>query len=120
MVKKTTHINILKEKTTPYIYCGRGRGEKNDPFKCHVGEYGWLGNPVVIGQECRFCHQIHSDGGSTLPCYEKYLQDRLMNDQKFSIRFYETLQGKTLGCFCAPKPCHCQIMIKFLDAPKKS
>lgn len=108
---KTIAVNIYKEKCD--IYCGRGRGSKNDPRNCRVGENGWLGNPISIGKTCPVCNLVHNDGGGTLSCYEVYLRKRLMND-KFNLEF-KKIKGKKLGCFCKPKPCHVDIIIKVLN-----
>ncbi|MFQ5351650.1 MAG: DUF4326 domain-containing protein, partial [Candidatus Binatia bacterium] len=97
-------VNLRKE---PYdVYIGRaGRGES-----------GLFGNPVVIGRRCPFCAEVHHDGGSTLPCYRRYLAKRTATDQyflqelwKLVVRVQET-GNLTLGCFCKPKPCHGDVL----------
>lgn len=37
-----------------------------------------------------------------------------MNDAEYRRRVHE-LQGKTLGCFCKPHPCHGDIIKEYLD-----
>ena len=81
---KTTNCNLYKEKYD--VYCGRGKGKFNDPIECTPGDYGWLGNPVSIGKQCPMCNHIHSDNGSTLPCYKQYLLRRL--EKEISNSFY--------------------------------
>lgn len=105
----TSNCNIKVEKAD--VYCGRGNlGEV--PWS--VGERGWLGNPSIINCKCFVCGEVHKDGGSTLPCYEQYLKNRLEVDVQFKDAFYK-LKDKKLGCFCKPKPCHTDVMIKYLD-----
>ena len=43
--------------------------------------------------------------------YENYIRNnsKLMND-------LEELRGKTLGCWCAPGPCHGDVLIKLLNS----
>lgn len=109
---KTTNCNIYKEKCD--IYCGRGKGNKNNPLNCLPGEEGWLGNPVIINTICPICQEKHVDGGSTLPCFELYLSQRI-KDSAFCSEL-KKLKGKKLGCFCKPKPCHTDILIKIIDS----
>lgn len=110
---KTSNGHI-KEMKPGDVYCGRGKGFYRNPMNCSVGNEGWLGNPIAIGEECIICKKKHLNGGSTLPCYEIYLLNRLHNDALFRTLFYG-LKGKKLICFCKPKPCHTDIMIKYLD-----
>jgi hypothetical protein len=114
---KTSNCNIIHDKNFD-IYCGRGRGEKNNPLSCKEGEYGWLGNPVVIGKPCRSCSKIHEYAIDTLECYREYLMNRL-----FEPNFYKEflkLDGKKLGCFCKPDPCHTDVIIKVLEEIKEN
>jgi hypothetical protein len=105
---KTSNSNVRFEKYD--IYCGRA---KNGGVPKKIGKHGWLGNPIKINEECIICKKIHKESGETLPCYEKYLKFRL-NDDTFKKEFIK-LKGKCLGCFCKPKPCHTDIMIKYLE-----
>ena len=70
-MSKTIAVNIYKDKFD--VYCGRGKGLKNNPLNCKVGEYGWLGNPISLNKKCIVCKKIHIESGSSLKCYEKYL-----------------------------------------------
>lgn len=111
----TTNVNIKVFKGQS-VYCGRGRGDKINPNNCAIGERGWLGNPVVIGRECPECGSFHNDGGSTLKCYEQYLIRRL-KEPSFKEEFMK-LEGKVLGCFCKPSPCHTDVIIRVLQQLK--
>lgn len=105
---ETTNCNIYKENCD--VYCGRPSNEWKDPLRCRPDEDGYFGNPIVIKKECPQCGDIHINGGDTLPCYEKYLTNRLEKDLIF-LNEFRKLRGKKLGCFCKPKPCHTDIMI---------
>jgi hypothetical protein len=80
-----------------YVYIGR-------PGK---GLFGPWGNPIAHGRPCRVCMRVHESPGSTLPCYRSFLHSVLESPQgdqfKANVR---GLSGRTLACFCAPKPCH--------------
>lgn len=94
------------------VYIGRG------PDSCHMLNTappirGWLGNPVKIGRECPWCGNIHRTGGSTLPCYEELLW-RKMRGSIFLPHLID-LHGKDLVCWCKPKPCHGDILVKAIE-----
>jgi hypothetical protein len=46
--------------------------------------------------------------------YEEYFYSRIETDDYF-LKEVLKLEGKTLGCFCHPKPCHGQVIIDFLN-----
>lgn len=84
-LNKTVSCNLLKDKNFD-VYCGRGKGSKNDPFSCKIGESGWLGNPVAIGKKCPMCFKTHFKAIDTLRCYNSYLLSRL-EDAEFKKAF---------------------------------
>ena len=94
-------VNLKKESYTVYI----GRAGH--------GEDGYWGNPVKLNSRCILCSEIHATNSSTLPCYEKYLRQKLKASTIFRERFYDYLKkDDVLGCFCKPDACHGDIMIK--------
>lgn len=115
----TTTVIHIRDSKPDSVYIGRpGKKAPNAIF----------GNPVAKGQICSVCRQTHETNGSTLPCYEHYLRNRLQDDADFNQKFYE-LKGKELACFCvskdtptSPEPnqmiCHGQVMARYLDGPK--
>ena len=44
--------------------------------------------------------------------YEKYIREKIEKDPTFDI---ETLRGKNLGCWCAPDPCHGDVLKRILE-----
>lgn len=97
----TTVINIKNApvdwKDDPqYVYIGRGGH----------GHEGYFGNPFPL--------KSGKKRGSTLDKYKVYLQRRITMDREFEQRLRE-LKGKTLVCFCHPKPCHGDIMAHYID-----
>ena len=90
----TRVVNIRQEDYDVYI--GRaGRGMD-----------GYFGNPFRI--------EPGMARGDTLKKYREYFYDRLRTDIEFRNRIH-ALQGKTLGCFCKPYPCHGDIIKEYLD-----
>lgn len=99
----------------PWIYIGRGNGGRGDMTNTPLGFNGWLGNPVHIGQRCPVCQDIHVSGGSTLDCYRVLLDRKRQNTPGFDDRLHE-LKGFQLVCFCAPKPCHGDVLAQLIDS----
>jgi len=81
----TTVVNIKKEGCDVYI----GRGSI------------W-GNPFTIGKE-----------GTREEVIQKYL-DWIMKKPKL-LEQLETLKGKRLGCWCAPKLCHGDVLVALIE-----
>lgn len=102
-MRKTLVVNLRRSHYDVYI----GRAGK--------GQSGYFGNPVAVGRDCPICDEIHDTGEETLPCYEIYLQARLVADPEFKQRV-DKLRGKTLGCFCKPKPCHGDVLASYVDS----
>lgn len=92
---------------------------RKEPFEAYVGrpgkgQDGYYGNPIRMNDVCFLCQEIHTDGGSTIPCFRVYFMYRLENDVEFRDRVL-ALKDKTLGCFCKPKPCHGDVIAEWLD-----
>lgn len=79
------------------------------------GHNGYFGNPFRKHVTCSNCLQVHQTAGDTLPCFESYFLKRIQSDSKFRQSVL-ALRGKTLGCFCAPLPCHGTVIAKWVDS----
>ena len=78
------------------------------------GESGTFGNPIERGKPCSECGKRHFDNASIVRCYEIFLTEKLEVDVEFREKV-RGLAGKTLGCFCNPKPCHGDVLARFAD-----
>lgn len=92
---------------------------RRDPYDVYVGRAGhghngYFGNPCAAGRTCVVCGGVHDAGGDTLVCFERYFDERIARDPEFKDRVLD-LAGKTLGCFCKPKPCHGDIIAAWID-----
>ena len=96
--KEKTVVNIRSEPYTVYI--GR-RGRGHD---------GYFGNPFSIGQTCSRCGEQHQRGG-TIRCFEEYARERIAQDPECRKRV-AALVGETLGCFCKPRDCHGDVLVR--------
>jgi hypothetical protein len=79
------------------------------PFDVYIGRGSMFGNPYVMGKD--------GDREEVIKLYEEYFYKRIAEDEEFK-RAVCQLKGKTLGCFCKPKSCHGDIIVKFLDEEK--
>jgi len=86
-MEKPKVINL--QTGQPYdVYIGRaGKGQD-----------GYFGNPVREGTR-----KQKLDG------FKEYALNRVLEDEEFRERV-KSLEGKTLGCFCKPLPCHGDIL----------
>jgi hypothetical protein len=87
---------------------------RKSSYDVYIGRPSIYGNPVIIGKKCQYCDIVHSDAGSTLQCYRDYFYSKIENDENFR-KSLEDIKGKTLGCFCKPKPCHGDIICEYLN-----
>ena len=88
-------VNIRAE---PYdVYCGRGRGGT---------ETKW-GNPFKQGSQ-----------DQNVRDFEAYLRYCIRTGE-FTPKDLQELEGKRLGCFCKPKPCHADIIADAVNNPEE-
>lgn len=84
---KTTVLNIYYEK----------------PYDIYIGRPSPWGNPFVIGRD-----------GTRAEVVEKY-RKYIKSAPRLLARLPE-LKGKRLGCFCAPRPCHGDVLVELVEA----
>lgn len=91
-MKETTVVNI--KHTNDYdVYIGRsGKGQN-----------GYFGNP--------FKNLSRSE---SIKAFKDYAIERINDDPEFRENV-KNLYGKTLGCFCKPKACHGDILVKLAE-----
>ncbi len=76
---------------------------KYEKYDVYIGRPGPWGNPFSIGQD-----------GSRKEVIEKY-RNWILKKPKLLAKLGE-LRGKTLGCWCAPKACHGDVLIELINA----
>jgi hypothetical protein len=88
---KTTVVNIHKKQ----------------PFDVYIGRPGKWGNPFLIG--------VDGPREEILRKYERWFssQPDLVEEARAKLK------GKRLGCFCAPLPCHGDIIARIIDEKVK-
>ena len=69
--------------------------------RVYVGRLSKWGNPFRMGVD-----------GTREEVIEKYREWLLGNDRL--MRDLEELRGKDLACWCAPKPCHADVLLELV------
>jgi len=78
-----------------------GENKRKEPYDVYIGRGSKWGNPYYIGRD--------GTREQVIKKYRKYLlASPLMDD-------LHELKGKVLGCFCAPKPCHGDILAELAN-----
>lgn len=75
---------------------------RNCPHDVYIGRPSKWGNPFEIGKD--------GTRSEVIVKYEEWLRsnEELLNE-------IEELRGKTLGCWCKPKSCHGDVIVKILN-----
>jgi hypothetical protein len=93
----TNRAKLSQEAMTEIAAVTRVVHCKREPFDVYIGRPSVWGNPFVIG--------VH---GSRSEVIEKYRAYILASSALLAELSY--LRGKTLGCYCAPKACHGDVL----------
>ena len=74
-------------------------------YDVYIGRGSIWGNPFVM--------QNNSDAERhrVIGLYKEYLKQQIRNGE-ITIDNLKALNGKKLGCFCAPKACHGDVIIQ--------
>jgi hypothetical protein len=85
------------------VYIGRGK----DP---HTREWGEWGNPFSHRESAS---AMVTKANSVEEAIERYKADlwKRLRDGRLSVGKLAALKGKTLGCWCAPGPCHGEVLV---------
>ena len=88
-------MSVVHCKREPYdTYIGRGRCPRS-------GKPGRWGNPYRIGRD--------GDRGEVIERYRRWLWAEI-EAGRIDPAELAALRGKTLGCWCAPEPCHGEVL----------
>lgn len=81
---------------TRVVHCRR------EPYDVYIGRPSRFGNPFRIGRD--------GSRGEVVAKYEEWL-----TSQPELMAALPELAGKTLGCWCSPKPCHGDVLARLAD-----
>jgi hypothetical protein len=90
-------MSIVHCKKEPYdVYIGRGRDPRS-------GEPGRWGNPFRTGRD--------GSREEVIARYAEWLGDEV-DAERISLAEPAARDGRTLGCWCAPEPCHGNVLVR--------
>ena len=72
----------------------------------YIGRPSMFGNPFAMRDE--------SQRNDVVEKFKKYFFKRLKSDSKFAIAV-DSLKGKKIGCYCAPRRCHGHVIAQYLN-----
>jgi hypothetical protein len=75
---------------------------KSCPHDVYIGRPSKWGNPFQLG--------VDGTRAEVIAKYEAWLRS-----QPDLLRELYELRGKTLACWCKPKPCHGDVLVKLLN-----
>jgi hypothetical protein len=73
----------------------------------YIGRGSKWGNPFRIGPD--------GDRGAVIARYERWLAD-----QRHLLRALDELCGRDLVCFCAPRLCHGDLLLRLANATREA
>jgi Domain of unknown function (DUF4326) len=78
------------------------------------GSYVYIGRPSRFGNPFRLSDPTDDrERDRVIVRYAEYFQTRIARDLEFR-RAVESLRGRDLGCWCAPRRCHGEIILAWL------
>lgn len=77
------------------------------PTAIYIGRGSPGGNPFRIGAD--------GDRPAVIAKYEAWLRD-----QPNLLKRLDDLRGRSLVCFCAPKPCHGDLLLRLANANREA
>jgi hypothetical protein len=83
--------------------------KQHEPYDIFIGRGSIFGNPFEIG--------IDGDREQVIKRYQHWF-NMLTRDEAFVDQVLR-LEGKTLGCFCVPQPCHGEVIVEWLKWYRK-
>ena len=86
---------------------------KKEPFDVYIGRGSKWGNPYSH-KEGTLAEEVVDSRSEAVKKYEEYL---LSNDELMAS--LPELKGKILGCWCKPKSCHGDILLKYANGPSQ-
>ena len=89
----------LWEVTTRVVHC------KREPYDVYIGRPGKWGNPFTIGPD--------GTREEVIIKYEAYIRSK-----PELLAALPELKDKVLGCWCAPKACHGDVLMRLVSELK--
>jgi hypothetical protein len=83
--------------------------------KAPKGTFKYVGRPSLFGNPFNLVDASSAtERQSVIDSFAQYFHDRVESDQEFKQAVL-SLKGSDLGCWCAPKPCHADVLLRWLE-----
>lgn len=102
-MEKLPKVVKLKRKNGKIIqdctfYCGR-----------QISRGGWNLKESIFANP----YTLKTHGDQAINLYRQYLKKKIIDDPEKWVIAILDLRGHTLGCWCAPSPCHGDVLVEF-------
>ncbi len=74
---------------------------KRTPYDVYIGRPSKWGNPFVLGRD--------GNRDEVIALFEAWIKT-----QPHLLAALPELRGKVLGCWCSPKPCHGDVLVRLV------
>ena len=85
--------------------------KKDSEYDVYIGRNTMVnskwGNPYKVG--------IHYPRGKCIKKFEGALLVKILRTKEVTYEDLLSLSGKVLGCFCKPKPCHGDVIARYVE-----
>jgi hypothetical protein len=98
----TSVVNVRRDDCDVYI--GRAVSRAGNPRYRRASIFA---NPFRVGRDAASSEEV-------LELYEAHLRRKLAEDPRLRLDLLD-LDGKSLGCWCAPDPCHGHVLLRLID-----
>lgn len=88
-----------------------------EPFDVYIGRGSKWGNPYSHLDNTKAEHRV-ATVEEAIDGYRMQLMHQIATLQITTQDLLE-LEGKTLGCFCKPKPCHGDVIVELIEWVKR-
>lgn len=86
----------------------------HEPYDVYIGRGSKWGNPyTTIKDRNTLASEVVETSKEAISRYKEHV----LNSPELINSLHE-LEGKTLGCFCKPKPCHGDVLLELLTVRK--
>lgn len=91
---------------------------KKEKFDVYIGRPTFWGNPFSHKNNTLAKFKVKTRK-EAVKKYEEYMREKLKNSPSLKRRMIDELDGKVLGCWCKPKECHGDVLIKLINEINK-
>ena len=105
---------MMCEKITRIVHC------KRESYDIYIGRPSKWGNPFTH-RSSRTCAEIQVvDRNEAIVAYRQWIRGyrQVPGREPPSLEEIKSLQGKILGCWCKPLPCHGDVLAELADQLK--